>query len=216
MAKNKCKTENMMHESLLSLELLLFSFLFLYEDFLCPSKRLTFYRLLSYLTSHVSLLMPSRKKQSWLLFTCPGDGVAITRFDAGHETRDVSKRHETTGHKTQVIAWCIVWLRLDYARLFVVSRLNLYECNKQTPCQVVCEAKRPIQTCIFVASLTFFVHQPDIFCILDVFSGTRWTHDKAWIGKVPWGCQGDRTCCDEFWINRSWGSFSSFAWKSCQ
>ena len=33
------------------------------------------------------------------------------------------------------------------------------------------------------ASLTFFVYQPDIFCISDVFLGTKWTHiSKAAMG----------------------------------
>ena len=37
-------------------------------------------------------------------------GVAITWFDVGRETRDVSKRHETIGHETQEITVFIFWL----------------------------------------------------------------------------------------------------------
>ena len=64
----------------------------------------------SRLTSHAL-----QQKQSWLLFTCPSGIMALPSrsFDVGHETRDVSKRHGTTGHETQEIAWFIIWLRLD-------------------------------------------------------------------------------------------------------
>ena len=55
----------------------------------------------SRLTSHAL-----QKKAILIAFHLPKGrhSVAITRFDARRETRDVSKRHGTTGHETQEIA----------------------------------------------------------------------------------------------------------------
>ena len=64
--------------------------------------RLTSYRLLS---SHVTRLTSHALPQKAILtafhFSKGRHDAAITQFDAGRETRDVSKRPGTTGHETR-------------------------------------------------------------------------------------------------------------------